>query len=207
MGTPFDFITEKNAQDAKKAFLDKFTRAKDDIVSFVDNRLSWNRAGDFFGYFCGSFNLSIAVRNGKTCERALIRFPIPGKVYGPWLEQKVENEAMVLKYLLQHTTIPVPRVHHWGLTKDSPQYLGPFIIEEFMEGEDLGDLLRKPTDNEVDLLTLDPDIDDAKLDFVYEQIAGFQLQLSRLKFRSLAPSPRTPALATGMLPSRRSRTT
>jgi hypothetical protein len=74
MGTPFDFIAQKNAQEAKKAFLDQFTRAKDDIVSYVDNRLGWYKAGEFFGYFYGSFNLSIAVRNGKPTNVPLFAF-------------------------------------------------------------------------------------------------------------------------------------
>ncbi|KAG9249385.1 uncharacterized protein F5Z01DRAFT_631806 [Emericellopsis atlantica] len=182
MGTSFDAIAQRNAQDAKMAFLDQFTRAKEDIVSFVDSRLGWKQAGKFLGYFIGSFNISIAVQNGETGERALIRFPIPGKVYKSWLEQKVKNEVMVLKYISRHTDIPIPQVHHWGLTEESPCHMGPFIIEEFMEGEDLGELLRKPSDINEDLLVLNPGINNAKLDFVYEQIAGFQLQLSRLEF-------------------------
>jgi hypothetical protein len=51
-----------------------------------------------------------------------------------------------------------------------------------MEGEDLGELLRKPSDNDEDLLLLNPVINDAKVYFVYKQIAGFQLELSRMEF-------------------------
>lgn len=182
MGTPFDFIAKANAEDAKMAFIHKFIDAKHDIVSFVDDRLDWNKAGEFFAYLKGSFNLSIAVRHSKTNERVLIRFPFPGKVHGPWLEAKVKNEVIVMRYLSQHTSIPVPRVHHWGLTEESPRQLGPFIIEEFMEGEDLGDLLKVPTENEADPIMLDPHIDETKLNFVYEQIAGFMLELSLLEF-------------------------
>jgi hypothetical protein len=56
------------------------------------------------------------------------------------------------------------------------------MIEEFMEGENLGDILKTPTGNEAGPAILDPDIDEAKLDIVYEQIAGFMLELSRLEF-------------------------
>ncbi|KAI1426287.1 hypothetical protein F5Y12DRAFT_742660 [Xylaria sp. FL1777] len=182
MGTPFDFIAQQNAEDAKLAFIYKIVDAKYEIVSFVDNCLGWNNAGEFLDYCKGSFNLGIAVLNSETQERVLIRFPVPGKVYEPWLERKVRNEVEIMKYLSQHTSIPIPRVHHWGLAKESPQQLGPFIIEEFMPGEDLGDLIKTPTENETDPSMLDPDIDDAKLDFVYEQIAGFLLELSRLEF-------------------------
>ena len=179
---PFDFIAQKNAQEAQHAFIRKFVKAKHEIVSFVDNRLGWNEAGEFFDYFKGSFNLSIAVRNSETNKRVLIRFPFPGKVYEPWREKKVKNEVMIMNYLSKYTSISVPRVYHWGLTKESLQQLGLFMIEEFMEGENLGDILKKPTENEADPAILDPDIDEAKLNIVYEQVAGFMLELSRLEF-------------------------
>ncbi|TAQ88810.1 hypothetical protein B7494_g2867 [Chlorociboria aeruginascens] len=115
-------------------------------------------------------------------RRVLIRFPLPGKVYEPWRVKKVKNEVMIMNYLSEYTSIPVPRVYHWGLTGESPQQLGPFMIEEFMQGENLGDILRNPTRNEPDPAILDPDIDEAMLDIVYEQIAGFMLELSRLEF-------------------------
>jgi hypothetical protein len=179
---PFDFIANENAKEAQHEFIHKFVDAKDEIVSFVNSCLGWNKAGEFLDYFKGSFNLSIAVRNSKTNERVLIRFPFPGKVFEPWREKKVKNEVMIINYLSEFTSIPVPRIYYWGLTKESPQQLGPFMIEKFMEGENLGDILKKPTENEADPATLDPDIDEAKLNIVYEQIAGFMLELSRLEF-------------------------
>ena len=87
-----------------------------------------------------------------------------------------------MNYLSKYTSIPIPCVYHWGCTKESPQQLGPFMIEEFIEGENLGDILKKSTDNEADPAILDPAIDEAKLNIVYEQIAGFMLELSRLEF-------------------------
>lgn len=87
-----------------------------------------------------------------------------------------------MNYLSEHTSIPIPRVYYWGCTKESPQQLGPFMIEEFMEGENLGDVLKKSTGDESDPAILDPDIDEAKLNIVYEQIAGFMLELSQLEF-------------------------
>lgn len=107
-------------------------------------------------YCKGSFKLGIAVRHSKSNERVLIRFPFPGKVYEPWLESKIANEVMVLKFLSEKTSIPIPQVYHWGLTKESPQQLGPFIIEELMEGEDLGDLLKAPIKDQADPIILDP---------------------------------------------------
>ncbi len=62
--TSFDFIAERDATDAQYEFMGKFVDVKLDIVSFVDDRLGWNKAGEFFGYFKGSYNLGIGVRNG-----------------------------------------------------------------------------------------------------------------------------------------------
>jgi hypothetical protein len=42
--------------------------------------------------------------------------------------------------------------------------------------------LKKPIENEADLVILDLDINEAKLNIVYEQIAGFILELLRLEF-------------------------
>ncbi|KAI1413842.1 kinase-like domain-containing protein [Hypoxylon sp. FL1857] len=178
----FDFIAEKNAKEAQLAFVGKFIDAKQDIISFVGSRLKWSKAGEFIGFLKGSFNASVVVRNSETNERVLIRFPFPGKVYGPWRDEKVKNEVMALKYISRHTSIPVPRVYDWGLAEESPQQLGAFMIEEFMEGGNLGDLLKKPTEDETDPAILDPNIDEAKLNVVYEQIASFMLELSRLEF-------------------------
>jgi hypothetical protein len=51
-----------------------------------------------------------------------------------------------------------------------------------MDRENLGNILKKPTENEADPAILDPDINKAKLNIVYEQIAGFILELSQLEF-------------------------
>ncbi len=179
---PYDFIAERNVKDRRLAFARKLIQAVDDIVSFVDNRLGWNGAGRYDGFFKGSFNISMDVKRGESGEHVLIRFPSPGNVYGPWQEEKITNEVMVMSYLSENTSIPIPRVRCWGLAKESPRQLGPFIIMDFVEGQDLSDLLQQPSENKEEPIVLDPDIDEAKLDFVYEQVAGFMLELSRLEF-------------------------
>ncbi|PVH75194.1 phosphotransferase enzyme family protein-like protein [Cadophora sp. DSE1049] len=179
---PANYIAERNAKDAQQEYIRKFVEATPDIVSFVDNCLGWNEAGEFLRFFKGSFNLSIAIRNSVTNERVIIRFPIPGKVYDLWRAKKVKHEVTVMTYLREHTSIPVPHVYYWGLTEESLQRLGPFIIMEFMEGENLGDILKKPTPNEADLAILDPDINEAKLNGIFEQLASLMLELSCLEF-------------------------
>lgn len=97
---PGNFIAERNADDAQMDFLREIIEATPDLVTFVNKPLAWDgEAAEFVEFFKGSFNLSLAIRNRVTDEQVLIRFPIPGKVYGPWRAQKIKNEIMVLAYL------------------------------------------------------------------------------------------------------------
>ncbi|KAI1263610.1 hypothetical protein F5Y18DRAFT_418241 [Xylariaceae sp. FL1019] len=163
-----DYIADRNADDAKNEFITRLVKAKDELVAFVEVRMGWEKLGKAHQFFRGSFNISLVVENMQTFERVLIRFPLRGSVYGPWRDEKVKNEVMALQYISEKTNIPVPQVYHWGMTEASPMSLGPFIIEEFKEGEDLHGLLKKPTDDEKIGSILDPNIPDPKLDFVYE---------------------------------------
>ncbi|KAF2460783.1 hypothetical protein BDY21DRAFT_413054 [Lineolata rhizophorae] len=109
----------------------------------------------------GSFNWSCSVRfkDGITW---LVRFAVPGK---------------------SHTTIPVPAIHHWGLSEDNPSGLGPFIIMDFIAGMSLRDILTDGTDPDSKILK--SDFPDEKLRVLYRQIADFHLQLYQLDFSSI----------------------
>lgn len=87
-----------------------------------------------------------------------------------------------MEFLRQNTTIPIPRVHCWGLTADSPHHFGPFIIMEYVEGKLLSTVLKKPMESDQEDVVLDPGIDDAVLNPIYRQIAGYLLQFSKLPF-------------------------
>ncbi|KAI1503610.1 kinase-like domain-containing protein [Biscogniauxia marginata] len=179
---PYDAIAKRNAYDGCFAFARKLIDASGDIISFVDKHLGWNGAGRYDGLLGGSFNISLKVKRGDSDQHVIVRFPYSGKIHGPWREEKVKNEVMAMDYVREHTNIPVPRVHCWGLTKESPGQLGPFIIMDFVEGQNLGRFLAPPTEDKTKLVFLDPNVDDATLDTIYEQIASFMLELSRLKF-------------------------
>lgn len=179
---PYDAIAKKDADDERIAFARELFDVSGSVVSFVDRRLDWNGAGRYDGLLGGSFNISLKVKRGHNGEQVIIRFPCPRKVHGPWREEKVKNEVMVMDYVRQHTKIPVPRVRCWGLTEDSPEHLGPFIIMDFVEGQSLGRFLAQPTEDKAKLVFLDQNLDEAKLDTLYEQIASFLLELSRQGF-------------------------
>ncbi|CRK21857.1 hypothetical protein BN1723_012499 [Verticillium longisporum] len=87
-----------------------------------------------------------------------------------------------MECLRQHTTIPIPRIHNWGFTAESPQQFGPFIIMDYVEGTLLSKVLQKPTESNQDDMVLDPNVDNSMLDMVYRQVADYLLQLSQLTF-------------------------
>jgi hypothetical protein len=66
------------------------------------------------------------------------------------------------------------------MNEDSPQRLRPFIIMDYVDGISLATILKQPTETEQDEVVLATDVDNTKLDYVYEQLADYMLQLSRL---------------------------
>ncbi|RMD44981.1 hypothetical protein DV735_g102, partial [Chaetothyriales sp. CBS 134920] len=110
----------------------------------------------------------------------LIRFPKPGATM--FAEEQVRIEVEVMRYIRQHTTIPVPLVVHWGTSEENPLGLGPFIVMEYVDHEmDLSDALNTPGLAIQDRPILDPDIDEARLELLYAQCADVLLQLSTLR--------------------------
>ena len=107
----------------------------------------------------------------------MIRFPCPGVVMFP--EEKVRNEVAVMRFIEKNTTIPVPHVFHYGMTDESPDGLGPFIIMEYIEhAHDFVDALNTPGLSLSDSPILDPNISTEKLEFVYTQTADILLELN-----------------------------
>lgn len=110
----------------------------------------------------------------------MVRFPRGGQVSLP--DEKVENEVAVMLLLRQHTEIPVPRVIAWGLSKDNPLNLGPFIITQYVPGISLGSILNDPQkDNR-----MMGEIGNDKLERIFRQVCRFQLMLARLDFTRIS---------------------
>lgn len=97
-------------------------------------------------------------------------------------EIKVRNEVAIIRYIRQHTTIPVPFVLHWGTKRENPLGPGPFIIMDYIDHTmDLSDILNTPGSAMTDRPILDPNIDEAKLELLYAQFADVLSQLSSLR--------------------------
>ncbi|KAK7185458.1 phosphotransferase enzyme family protein [Paraphaeosphaeria sporulosa] len=179
--TVFDELAETDGDNEFRAWLSKVIDAKQEIVAFVASRRQGKPAGEFDGYLKGSFNLSLVIRFSNGGPKAVIRFPKPGHTATAFRDEKVSNEVQFLKFLSEKTTIPVPRVVSWGMIEDSPQHLGPFIIMDYVD------------ETEQDEVILATDVDDMKLDYVYEQLADYMLQLSRLDFSTIGAISKSPS--------------
>ena len=131
----------------------------------------------------GSFNVARKVVFTNR-EAWMVRFPMNGKASTALLEEKVAQEVAALRLIRENTDIPVPEVKAWGLAKDNSLGLGPFIIEEFVEGESLKKCLCKPGSG-----LLSDGIEDERVEVIYRQLARFMLQLFKLNFSQIGPLP------------------
>jgi len=177
--TYFDEIAETNGDDECRAWLDKVFDSKAELVTFVASRREGGGTGNYVGFLKGSFNFSFRISFSDGPD-AIIRFPKPGQT--AFRDEKVVNEVQIMEYLSQNTTIPIPHVHSWGLTTESPQQFGPFIIMDYIDGTLLSTVLKQPHESDQEDVVLNPNIDNTTLDKIYHQIADYMLQLSQLTF-------------------------
>ncbi|MCJ1253646.1 hypothetical protein MMC24_001458 [Lignoscripta atroalba] len=173
--TSVDEIAEAKGETEWISWKDKVIESIDEIAAFVACRRGGGDAERILHYYRGSFNICIHIKFKDAGPEAIIRFTKAGVT--AFRDEKVEKEVQVMKFLRQKTTIPLPHLISWGLTADSPQHLGPFIIMDYVEGTHLSDILKKPTLSKQEKEILNPDIGDTTLDIVYRQISDFILQL------------------------------
>ncbi|UNI16483.1 hypothetical protein JDV02_002914 [Purpureocillium takamizusanense] len=154
-----------------------------EIARFVTKHRKGGSPMKFFPPRLGGFNFHYRIQYSDGFS-AIIRFPLPG--YFRMAEEKLLAEVAAIRYIADHTTIPVPFVLHYGMTEDSPGKLGPFLIMEYIENSgDVTDVLRRPDQACGEKPVLDPDVDEAKLEYVYSQIADIMLQLSACNFSKI----------------------
>ncbi|KAJ6440186.1 phosphotransferase family protein [Purpureocillium lavendulum] len=154
-----------------------------EIAAFVTKHRKGGRPMKFFPPKCGAFNFHYRIQysDGKS---AIIRFPLPG--YFNVAEEKVLAEVATMRYIADHTTIPVPFILHYGMTDESPRGLGPFIVMEYIDHSgDVTDVLCTPGRASEEKPVLDPAIDEAKLEYMCEQIADIMIQLATCNFSTI----------------------
>lgn len=180
--TYFDELEETNGDDECKAWLSGVFDSRAELAVFVAGRREGGGTGKYVGFLKGSFNFSFHFSFDDERPDVIIRFPKPGHTATAYRDEKIVNEVQIMEYLRQNTDIPIPRVHSWGLTAESPQHLGPFIIMDYVHGILLSTILKDPDQEE---MVLNPSIDNTTLDKIYSQIAYYMLQLSQLTFARL----------------------
>jgi aminoglycoside phosphotransferase (APT) family kinase protein len=127
----------------------------------------------------GSFNITLQMK--YTYSATNIRFSQPGAILFP--EEKVRNEVAVMRYISDHTPIPVPFVLHSGTREESPLNLSPFIMMSHIEHTTtMYDALNTPGCPNEERGVLDPNIDEDQLGMLYTQLAKTLLQLSKPEF-------------------------
>lgn len=176
----FDDVAWEKSEDMQDAWVHELFR--EETLMAIGRFILKHRRGvpvELCDPKAGAFNVSFRMRY-EDGGSAIIRFPKPGATMFP--EEKVRNEVDIMRYIHQHTSIPVPFVLHWGTGQENPLGLGPFIIMEYIDHVmDLSDVLNTPGLAIKDRPILDPNIDIAKLELLYGQFADILLQLSTLR--------------------------
>lgn len=112
----------------------------------------------------------------------MLRVPKPGHSVTSLVAERLENGAYWMVYMEEHNVMRVPHVYRWS--SQGTDGIGPFILIDFVEGENLREYLGR--------LTKSNDAGDRKKrEFIYEQIAGMYLQLNRQRFDRIGSIVRT----------------
>ncbi|KAM0303906.1 hypothetical protein ACHAPM_003479 [Fusarium culmorum] len=92
-------------------------------------------------------------------------------------------EVATMRLVAEQTTIPVPKIYHFGVAADNPLGPGSFIIMDYIEHEStMSDAMVDPNLAPGEDHVLDPNIEEEKLEFFYRQLADILLQLSKIQF-------------------------
>ncbi|KJZ78538.1 hypothetical protein HIM_01929 [Hirsutella minnesotensis 3608] len=153
-----------------------------EIARFVTKHRKGGSPMTFFPPQRGGFNFFYRIQYADM-QSVIIRFPLPG--FFRIAQEKLLAEVAAIRYIADHTSVPVPFILHFGTADESPGGLGPFIIMEYIEHScDLVDLLKTPPSSPTDR---------EKLEYVYGQIADIMLQLAKCEFHRIGslglPSP------------------
>ncbi|KAJ5138850.1 uncharacterized protein N7515_003698 [Penicillium bovifimosum] len=154
------------------------------VSTFHPQSLSCQLEGTFHH---GAFNAGMKFVFGDGTAW-MVRFPRVGMICNQFVDEKVAMEVSALGLIQRSTTIPVPKVHAWGLAATNPLGLGPFIIMDFIDGVSLIDIFRDP-ESQHPSRVIREDISDDDIESVYRQMANFLLQLFRLEFGQIDSLP------------------
>ncbi|KAH9217906.1 hypothetical protein DL95DRAFT_423724 [Leptodontidium sp. 2 PMI_412] len=129
----------------------------------------------------GGYNMLYRMRLEETSiDDVLLRISCPGRTQFP--HEKTLAEVGTMKCVKDKTSVPIPCVYEYGLSNENPD-IGPFIIMPYIKNvRSLSEALNDPKNSPDEPDTLDPDIREEKLEYLYGQMAGYLLQLSQQRF-------------------------
>lgn len=122
----------------------------------------------------GDFNYCLWACFDDDNKEWVLRFPKPGCTMQP--NEKVKSECAVMRFIAQHTTIPIPKVIAYGVAEGELSWLGPYIIMEAVEGERLDTLILDKADK------IKSEVSEITLEKIYRQVADILLQLNSCTF-------------------------
>lgn len=158
---------------------------KPDIQQAIGKFVAKHRKGiptDIGPLAGGGFNALFRVKFTDGAS-AVIRFAKPGRTMFP--KEKVRIEVATMRYIQDHTSIPIPFILHWGTKEESPLQIGAFIIMEYVNYQmNMTAAVKIPGLPPDVPPVLDASIDEAKLGNLYRQVSGILIQLSKLEFPS-----------------------
>ncbi|PYI00420.1 hypothetical protein BO78DRAFT_412280 [Aspergillus sclerotiicarbonarius CBS 121057] len=119
-----------------------------------------------------------------------LHIPRPGTISPGYADERVAIEVETIHLLRERTSIPVPEVHAWGLTKENELGLGPFMLTSPVDGVSLYTVFGM---NPNVSRPLPEDIPDTNMEYLYRQMAKFMLELFEIDFDEIGslPTPRT----------------
>ncbi|KAJ8129101.1 hypothetical protein O1611_g4530 [Lasiodiplodia mahajangana] len=171
----WDELAEEQCQRIFRAWLQSLAQKWPDLLTQIASQCRPDaRVTEVSRFTTGAYNLCriVTFDNG---ERLLVRFPILGRSH--FRSEKVEDEIFVMRYLAEHTRVPVPTVIGKG------NWLGcPYMIMSVIEGTLLSKCLGDPT---VESPNLSPTVSDSKLERAYHGMAQLVLELSKPTFPSI----------------------
>lgn len=141
-----------------------------------------------WGWINGSFNFcQKLIFDDDTCW--ILRLPRIANVSPQYADEKTMMETVAFHLIREKTSIPVPAVRAWGLSKDNPLGLGPFILMDFINGISLKDVF---ADKQTGLLK--ESIPDEDVERIYRKMAQYMLELFQIDFSQIGslPTPRQP---------------
>src|SRR5947209_18585396 len=110
--TLIDEIAEAKGEAEWISWKDKVIDSIDVIAEFVARCRKGGDAEQIVHYYRGSFNICIHISFKDAGPDAIIRFAKAGVT--AFRDEKVEKEVQVMKFISQHTKIPLPRLIRWG---------------------------------------------------------------------------------------------